>query len=106
MSKDEAINRMNNTDLRETSRYLLDIKNSIFFLSYHKKLLVTTLITKKKLGKTARKSTKSLPSKCYEKNCKNKYELNIENYLMKKKIEKENMEDIDTKISQKKINKK
>ena len=31
MSKDEAINRMNSTDLRETSRYLLDIKNSIFF---------------------------------------------------------------------------
>ena len=39
------------------------------------------------------------------KGCKSRLEMNIENYLMKKMIQKENMEEIDTEIYPKKIKK-
>ena len=43
--------------------------------------------------------------KTVKKGCKNKPEKSMENHLMNKKISKKNMEKIDTRISQKKINK-
>lgn len=44
--------------------------------------------------------------KTIKKGCKTKHEINIENYLIKKKIWKENMEEIDIDICLKKINQK
>ena len=43
--------------------------------------------------------------KIMKKDCENKQKINIENYLTKKKIKKENMEEIDIKICLKKIKK-
>ena len=40
-----------------------------------------------------------------KKDCESKQEIDIENYLTKKKMKKENLEEIDVKICLKKINK-
>ena len=40
-----------------------------------------------------------------KKDCESKQKLDIENYITKKKIEKESMEELDIKICLKKINK-
>ena len=39
-----------------------------------------------------------------QKDCKNKQKINMDNYLTNKKIKRESMKEIDTKICQKKIN--
>ena len=41
--------------------------------------------------------------KITKQDCKNKHEINIDNYLMKKRIQKENMLKINTQICPKKI---
>ena len=43
--------------------------------------------------------------KITKKSCENKQELNIENYLTKGNVKKENMEEINIKICRKKISK-
>ena len=43
--------------------------------------------------------------KMTKKDCESKQEIDIENYLTKKKMKKENLEEIDVKICLKKINK-
>ena len=54
------------------------------------------------IKKLVKKKQKNI-MKITKQDCKNKHEINIDNYLMKKRISKENMLKINTQICPKKI---
>ena len=95
MSKDDAITIMKNSDLDEKSGLL-------YFLKKYKMGDKTTYYQKNK----EKLLNEAKEYRANNKDCENKQEKIIQNYLTKKNVKKENMDEIDMKICLKKIKKR
>ena len=95
MSKDDAITIRKNSDLDEKSGLL-------YFLKKHKMGDKTTYYQKNK----EKLLNEAKEYRANNKDCENKQEKIIQNYLTKKNVKKENMDEIDMKICLKKIKKR
>ena len=95
MSKDDAINIMKNSDLDEKSGLL-------YFFKKYKMGDKTTYYQKNK----EKLLNEAKEYRANNKDCENKQEKIIQNYLTKKNVKKENTDEIDMKICLKKIKKR